>query len=726
MKIAIVHKAEEVAPFVEFVRKKADSDRNALGFLPQGAYQDAADQGKLIIAFSESVNFETYAGHLLFGGVYPKGTIFQLFVDPAYRRTGIGHRLIRTIVARCQASQYLSITAQVATDLTEANFFWERHKFRVVRTRAGGASRGRSINIRVRDLKTPNLLDVIEPSTGALTTDFRISDRLTTKSPLYVIDLNVLYDVVKKRLRSHEASSIMSAGFKGLIRIAVTEEFIEELQRTSTSLSNDPVLELALQLPRMPHPPDQALRTVVRELATLVFPHRAAKGTLSRNDESDLKHLATAVHHKANGFVTSEKALLRARDNLRVAHGLDVVGVVDFAGTLAPMDTQNQPVLSSVSEGFQVRVTELNSDGCQVATDFLRQMFVPPDVLAEVLKPSNLDEHRRRLIVVSNDDIVAYASWQISMGPQHVAQSFICADEDHSAAESVLDYLLDRMCREASQSVPALIQFRELPGHSSTRRIALAHGFRADHNHSHSGSPLQKLSIGYPIDEANWQAMRHLLQQIAGFKLPNAIPTYSGHQQLIPLGIANGDTIEISLRDLENILSPVLFMLPGRNSAIVPIRRTYADDLFGLSPQLSLLSSPEAVLLSQRAYFSDPRTAGVLTEGTPLLFYESGEHHGRKSIIAAARVVETSLVLKEDIDSNLRRRGVLSPKEMRQIGSRMNVLATRFDNILVLRDPVGISRLRDIGCVDRRNLVTAQQVGNEHAATILQEGRAHG
>lgn len=630
MKVTIRHKPDEVGPFVKLVQAKADSARDALGFLPSRAYREAADQGKLYVAFVESQNRETYAGHLLFGGVFPKGTVFQLFVDPNYRRAGIGRRLVRTIVSRCQADQYLSITAQVAADLATANTFWERLRFRTMRSKAGGASRGRSINVRVRDLETPSLFSALESPASPVGVNLRILDRLTIKSPLYVIDLNVLYDVVKRRLRAREASSIMNAGFKGLIRVGVTEEFIAELQRTSAPSPNDPILEFALQLPRLPRPPDQALRTTTQQLAAVVFPHRAAQGALSTQDQSDLVHLATAIHHKADGFVTGEKALLRARDNLQSTFGLDVVGVVDFAGTLAPIDVEHPPTLSSVSEGFPVQVVNVRDHETQTAIDFLRQMYVPPQTSAEALSPGTLDLDRRRLLVVSNDDVIAYASWQIPAGPQHLANAFICADEDHPAAESVLDYVVDRMCREVSRSGPTLIRFRELPGHSSTRRVAIAHGFRPAHGQAHSGTPLQKVCIGHPIDATNWQATGHQLRSLVGIELPPAIPAYREYQQMIPLGTPSGSKIEVSLRDLESIFSPVLIILPDRRAAIVPIRRTYADDLFGASPQLSLLSSPEAVLLSQRAYFSDPRSVSVLMEGAPVLFYESSKNDGRK------------------------------------------------------------------------------------------------
>lgn len=55
--------------------------------------------------------------------------------------------------------------------------------------------------------------------------------------------------------------------------------------------------------------------------------------------------------------------------------------------------------------------------------------------------------------------------------------------------------------------------------------------------------------------------------------------------------IQNGTDFMIDLFDLETILSPTLFLLPGRGAVLKPIRASYADDLFGIAAQGSLLPS---------------------------------------------------------------------------------------------------------------------------------------
>jgi len=48
--IKLIHKRYELLPLADIVKEKADSERNALGFLAATAYQEAAINEKLIVA----------------------------------------------------------------------------------------------------------------------------------------------------------------------------------------------------------------------------------------------------------------------------------------------------------------------------------------------------------------------------------------------------------------------------------------------------------------------------------------------------------------------------------------------------------------------------------------------------------------------------------------------------------------------------------------------------
>lgn len=151
----------------------------------------------------------------------------------------------------------------------------------------------------------------------------------------------------------------------------------------------------------------------------------------------------------------------------------------------------------------------------------------------------------------------------------------------------------------------------------------------------------------------------------------------------------------------------------------MPIRRRYVDDLLGGCPQLSFLRPPEARLLHERVYFSSPRNADTLSEGTPILFYESGHDGGRASVIAAARAVRSERVSKNAITARHTRRGVFEQKNLQQLTKTPTLAATTFDNVLQFTNPVPLHRLRQIGC---SNFITARQISHEKLSLIIKEG----
>jgi len=720
--VGILSKPEEVATFVDQARKASDTDKDSLGFLPERAYKEAADQGKLLIAVIKEGDDVVYAGHLLHGGVFPQARIFQIFTVPRFRRRGIGRRLVEAIVRRAESLQFMSVVAKVADDLV-ANRFWERLSFEVVRTKAGGRTTGRQINVRVRELDSPRLFGLATAPSQSSPLDLKLISRLFDMSPIYVLDLNILYDLVKKRANVEDVGRIVRASFNNLVRLAVTEEFIKELERTSTPAPTDPILELALRLPRLQTPPSQRLSQIVTQLGTVLFSTEISAGTLRPQDQSDLVHLATAIHHEASGFVTGEKAILRARGALQSKYSLDVVGANEFADTVEPSDSTETVGVQALSGGQILQGCLAQENDRPLIEAFLGRMKCPQQVGQDAVRNDPGRPHRRMLVTLGGE-IVAFGSWQVPSAVRPHVQAFVCVDEDHAAVTLAADFLLDSVSRESFSDYPTQLSLRLLTGHVTTRRIAIAHGFRASANESSNSSNLQKIALGRGVTAKTWAWVGQQLKKGMGLELPDSIPSYHSIGQTIPIKGPTGQVVNVPLEELETLLSPAILFLPGRSGAIVPIRRVYAADLIGGAKQLSLLASPEAVLLRERVYFSHPRTAGVLTKGIPIFFYESARKGGSASVMAAARVVRTELVSKDGANQELLRRGVLDKKILKNICLADTVVATTIDNIMIFRSPVGLERLRALGAIDGANLVTARPLRAEQVIKIVDEGMA--
>jgi len=105
----------------------------------------------------------------------------------------------------------------------------------------------------------------------------------------------------------------------------------------------DPILEMVSTLPTLPTPPENKTNEMIATLAGLIFPERTRSGTLTGQDRSDLLHIATAIHHRVAGFITGERAILRAREELNQLYSIDVVGAAEFVETLEPGEVGRLP-----------------------------------------------------------------------------------------------------------------------------------------------------------------------------------------------------------------------------------------------------------------------------------------------------------------------------------------------------------------------------------------------
>jgi GNAT superfamily N-acetyltransferase len=247
----IERKPNEVPRLVQSVQTNADSNRDALGFLPAQAYEQAARQGTLFVAVDRRGPEPRYAGHILFGATYPHAKVFQVYVAPQNRKHGVGRLLVETLLNFLEEKQYLSVTARVASELP-ANAFWNSLKFEIVATKSGGMTRGRTINVRARQFNTPALFGYRRPVSG-----IPLTDPLPNFTTIFALDLNVFFDVAKRRPRSQYGAVVMSAAFNNIMRLTVTQEFVNELRRSATN-TQDPILEFALQLPTLPAPPSRS------------------------------------------------------------------------------------------------------------------------------------------------------------------------------------------------------------------------------------------------------------------------------------------------------------------------------------------------------------------------------------------------------------------------------------------------------------------------------------
>lgn len=715
--IRLLTRRNEIEPYVGRIREAADGEKLAFGFLPAKAYDEFAYQGRMIVAVDAA---NTLVGYTLFGGTLPQGRVFQTWASRDFRGHGVGRRLLLEVVRLLEKSSYLSVRADVASDLADANGFYSELGFEFIRTRPGGKTRGRTINVRVLELSTPSLLDFANASSSGLGS-LSIDAPPAGRAPMYVLDLNVIFDVAKQRVRGPAASRVMAAAFENDVRLAITAELVKELERHSKPGSSDPVLELAKALPRLPLPPRSSGDAYMAELAPIVFPDRARDEKLTVQDRSDLMHLVAAIHECAAGFVTSEKAILRAAMPLHARYGLDIVSPEAFSPDQGG-DYGAGSSVTAIAGSMKIEACPPQEQDYADVAALMTCAHASVAQVRSVLSQGTATLPRRRFLVRADGKACAVGAWDSPPRGAGHRELWLWGDEGNPATLIGLEHLLGRIAGDLGSSGPSTFRMMVPASQPTVRQAAIGNGFFLAESDGPRSRVLTKLALGRVVTPNNWASTSDAIRQRSKISLPKECPRFIGLAQPIEMQDDAGKSAAPSLAEIERLLSPALFVLPDRPAVVLPITQAYAEELFQGSSQPLLLAKREALLHSVRGYIGGPNTYSVIREGTIAVFYESSTGGGRSAATAIARVSRRYLMDKASASQYASKKGVLDTKVIQGMGVGQQVCVSEFEDLMLFRKPISLAALRTIGCADGANFVTARAISTDHLLAIIAAG----
>jgi hypothetical protein len=524
-----------------------------------------------------------------------------------------------------------------------------------------------------------------------------------------VIDLNVLFDLVRDRTRSALANKLFGAALAHQIRLAVAPEFLVELERTTTGEADDPILKLARRLPRLPAADQRETERLSGIVHNLIFSGRNPCGSVNQQARSDARHIAQAALARASGYVTSDGRLLGSREHLLQQVGIDVASLDEFVALL-PAETNVQ---SAPLKGVNFEIKPVSLD---VLQRYLKENNAPRTIIMEFgSKDLGADRARARGVYEAGE-VVAVG---VYIAPDNIdapARIMVHVRPDQVSCETYADHLIDVECWEACAKGPTTIELPSVPGQAAVRRAATLRGFLP----VAKGEARMKVAIGRPITATNWTAVARQMRGRTGLRLPEMPPDAIAVQSGITVQGPDGKQATIRLTALEDALGPTILIWPGRDGVITPIAKPYADDLLGTSAQVPLFGSPVAAFVARRTYFNTPRVAALMRPGAPILFYESARSGGQRAVVAAARIVDVTVVPKTQVPDELLRRAVV--EDVEPLSASSDVLATTFDNLLRFPAPVSLDRLRELDAVGPANLQTTTALQSGALSTILDLG----
>lgn len=551
-------------------------------------------------------------------------------------------------------------------------------------------------------------------------------DRPLMQSRTYVLDINVLLDILRGRPREASARAIIRAGLEGIVQLRVTSEFINELERSHPGGGTDPLLDLALELPQLPKVPKKSLIPLVADLRSIVFPDRSPMSASATKDQSDLYHLATCIHHRAFAFITSDNAVLRKGEPLKEEYGLSILPPAELHDSFTILARDYRPIRIQ-QKNIEILVYPYKETERNEVEIFLNSMGLSKPEINEAWRPGTSSLPRSRICVRLGEKIIGIAAWDRVATHSTDVPLYLFQDEDKVVSDRIIDHLLESALRTIGPDRPRRVVLHITHSQALTEDIALKRGFERLTPETIAGNIklFWKVSMSGIVLPNTWSKFSTHLRQITGLTLPEKMPKHSDVARIgLKLGVPHAANFVTNIFTLETIISPVMFLFPGRSGLIVPIQPVFAEGLIG-SPegQLSLLSSPEALLHIEKAYFRNKSSAGKFKVSTPVVFYVSGAARGPKQAVGIGRVTYSGLHSATDANIQFERQGVLDKRSLKKIAGNYQLLHVfTFDNFQSFHKYISYRQLKCHGCVGNSNLRTVQALSANDLIWICEEG----
>lgn len=268
--------------FINIV-KLGDDNSKTLGFLPKVAFEKYAKQ-KQLIGYFDSETKELLA-YLLYRISYNRVTIVHCCVDERHRNKKIAQELISYL--KKHTKQYEGIRLSCRNDYG-IDSFWESLGFVPMIEKKGRSKKGLPLTIWWYPHYKNDLLTQIS--------DYELNNKIVA-----VIDMNVFLDI--KDERHQESLALNSDWLLSEAVLYVTREIHVEINRAKTSEIKESSRKLLSGFDVLVYKDEDEFLRLLSEL-------KEEFSFNSKNDISDLNHIAYSIAGGAHFFITRDKRVL--------------------------------------------------------------------------------------------------------------------------------------------------------------------------------------------------------------------------------------------------------------------------------------------------------------------------------------------------------------------------------------------------------------------------------
>ena len=288
-----------------------------LGFFPDGAFDEYASKGCILVASDQAGSF---AGYLLFRKSGDRLTVVHLCVRDEMRGRHIARDLFEALVATSKSFRGINVSCR--RDFS-ASALWPQLGFVAVHEKRGRGTNDTILTNWWFDSGNPDL--------------FSLSESVETEQKIpVVIDANVFYDLnTPVEPHTEESKSLQADWLQSSVELQTTPEILNEINRNKTPSHRASNRRYAGQFVsvRPRHDKFVAAESKLKQY----FRH-----PLSESDASDIRQLAWTVASGCRFFVTRDEKLLNLSHRLYREFGTSAIRPSDLIAQLDELQERSK------------------------------------------------------------------------------------------------------------------------------------------------------------------------------------------------------------------------------------------------------------------------------------------------------------------------------------------------------------------------------------------------
>jgi predicted nucleic acid-binding protein/GNAT superfamily N-acetyltransferase len=703
--IMIIERIDDKSRFLAIVKDLGRKNSKTLGFFPEGAFEEHAAKGCVIVARSGKGEFY---GYLLYrivhrGGVWPVGVIVHLCVDEPHRKMGIAKALVNKLRS-ITINNFLRLEVNCRQDYDATNF-WPKSGFIYK-----GETLGRSGHPILRwemELRQLPLMALMEQNRAQKTRA--------------VIDMNILYRLQdplpevfdRDKILSEEAKALQEDWINEDVELLITPEAFNEIRRNDNRTERLCRRKFADQFGTITANFDD-----VCSLEQRLSNYFSIKS--NESDRSDIRQLAYSIKGDASFFITQDTGLLKKSEELHKEFGIRILSPGRFIGRLDEIIREVEYLPRRLGGACALTIGRAPSS-------LISRLF-------PIYQCGNPEERKSQFESKIRNFVAQLSRYRVELCQiEKKPLAFIVYDLGDSSelgipmirasrsklSGTVLRHLLRRAVQLSLKDNRPFVRVTDIHAQGGFEQALEESGFTKVQD--------QWFKISLPVAD-NIEGLVIRLSSL-GESFPATMPLVDN--LVVELLKATEEQDSLRLSDLERRLWPVRILDANIPNFIVSIMPFWAQHLFdeGIARQTLYGGRDDLLLRNENVYYRSARSGGGILSPARVLWYVKQDKNNPMTsmqVRACSLLDEVIISRAKDLYSRFERLGIYAWKDvLRTAGQNANnkIMALRFSNTVILPQPINLQTLRNImeeeG--DKKPLLQSpQRINNRTFARIYQ------